>query len=249
MSTLMKSPFPPLSLQGRGVAVARAGLQVFSGLDFRVSSGEVLAITGPTDRENPVCCGVLPDCFRTLQVRLWSTVCARIYIVMCIKRTCVISVIQTASSLCSRCGEPVLLQHAARSFLVPDMHNGSGRLLCSCRAFRNSDSSVISRSAAAGGAGVSCDLPAQLWLLDEPTTALDRSGIQTLETLIQDHCTVGGAVVMSTHEAQFSFPNTLELGACESDVSPPHPCYADGILIRTCCCHYPRYSVGSASWR
>ncbi len=41
--------------------------------------------------------------------------------------------------------------------------------------------------------------PAALWLLDEPTVALDRAAIDALMRLIAEHRTEGGAIVVSTH--------------------------------------------------
>ncbi|MFC1673947.1 heme ABC exporter ATP-binding protein CcmA [Pseudomonadota bacterium] len=41
--------------------------------------------------------------------------------------------------------------------------------------------------------------PAALWLLDEPTTALDKATIKRLEGAIQTHRDAGGMVVLSTH--------------------------------------------------
>ncbi len=40
---------------------------------------------------------------------------------------------------------------------------------------------------------------ATLWILDEPFTAMDRRGRQFIETLIHQHCTAGGAVIVTTH--------------------------------------------------
>lgn len=42
--------------------------------------------------------------------------------------------------------------------------------------------------------------PAPLWLLDEPTTALDRQSIGVLEARLADHRARGGMVVLSTHQ-------------------------------------------------
>jgi len=39
-----------------------------------------------------------------------------------------------------------------------------------------------------------------LWILDEPFTALDRSGITLVEDLITQHCATGGAVLITTHQ-------------------------------------------------
>lgn len=41
--------------------------------------------------------------------------------------------------------------------------------------------------------------PAPLWLLDEPTTALDKASIGRLERAIEAHRAAGGMVVLSTH--------------------------------------------------
>lgn len=41
--------------------------------------------------------------------------------------------------------------------------------------------------------------PAPLWLLDEPTTALDKATIKRLEQAIQAHRDAGGMVILSTH--------------------------------------------------
>jgi heme exporter protein A len=42
-------------------------------------------------------------------------------------------------------------------------------------------------------------IPADLWLLDEPTTALDRDAITCLDATIAAHRDQGGMVVISTH--------------------------------------------------
>ncbi len=42
--------------------------------------------------------------------------------------------------------------------------------------------------------------PAQLWLLDEPATALDRASVATLESIIADYRAAGGMVILSTHQ-------------------------------------------------
>ncbi|MBF0247235.1 MAG: heme ABC exporter ATP-binding protein CcmA [Alphaproteobacteria bacterium] len=61
--------------------------------------------------------------------------------------------------------------------------------------------------------------PAPLWLLDEPTTALDKATIKRLENAIADHRSGGGMVVLSTH-ADIDMPgaNVLNLAdfACRA---------------------------------
>jgi heme exporter protein A len=40
-----------------------------------------------------------------------------------------------------------------------------------------------------------------LWLLDEPFTAIDRHGVQALETLLEEHVAGGGAAIVTSHQA------------------------------------------------
>lgn len=54
--------------------------------------------------------------------------------------------------------------------------------------------------------------PVPLWLLDEPTTALDRKSIAKLEDVIERHRQAGGMVVLSTHsDLQLTNPLSLNL--------------------------------------
>lgn len=52
--------------------------------------------------------------------------------------------------------------------------------------------------------------PAPLWLLDEPTVALDRASVRVLEGVIAEHRAAGGMVVLSTH-ADVDLPLAREL--------------------------------------
>lgn len=38
-----------------------------------------------------------------------------------------------------------------------------------------------------------------LWILDEPFTSLDKQGIQLTETLMTEHCSRGGLIVLTSH--------------------------------------------------
>lgn len=57
--------------------------------------------------------------------------------------------------------------------------------------------------------------PAPLWILDEPFTALDKSGVAQLEKHLREHCERGGMVVLTTHHHLLDKPDTfreLDLG-------------------------------------
>ena len=39
----------------------------------------------------------------------------------------------------------------------------------------------------------------RLWILDEPFTSLDKAGITLIETLMREHCSEGGMIVLTSH--------------------------------------------------
>jgi heme exporter protein A len=62
--------------------------------------------------------------------------------------------------------------------------------------------------------------PAPLWLLDEPSVALDRAGIGQLEEAIAEHRRGGGIVVVSTH-AEIAIPGADTLHMDDFAVGEP----------------------------
>lgn len=42
--------------------------------------------------------------------------------------------------------------------------------------------------------------PAQVWVLDEPFTAIDKQGVANLERLLAEHALGGGSVILTTHQ-------------------------------------------------
>jgi len=54
-------------------------------------------------------------------------------------------------------------------------------------------------------------LPAKLWILDEPFTAIDKAGVMAIEALIGSHVRDGGAVIVTTHQELNSVTNLRRL--------------------------------------
>ena len=53
-----------------------------------------------------------------------------------------------------------------------------------------------------------------LWFLDEPFTALDVKGVEALEKRMSEHLSVGGAIVITTHQPLLNLsPKVIELAA------------------------------------
>ncbi len=57
--------------------------------------------------------------------------------------------------------------------------------------------------------------PRRLWLLDEPTVALDAAAVARLETAVRGHCAAGGLALIATHV-------TLDLPARSLTLAPPN---------------------------
>jgi heme exporter protein A len=51
---------------------------------------------------------------------------------------------------------------------------------------------------------------AKLWILDEPFNALDTQAIQEMQNLIVEHLSIGGLVVLTSHQ-EVSIPNVQVL--------------------------------------
>lgn len=49
-----------------------------------------------------------------------------------------------------------------------------------------------------------------LWILDEPLTALDKNGIDLIESLIAQHVQRGGMVILTSHQDLTQFPAELK---------------------------------------
>lgn len=41
---------------------------------------------------------------------------------------------------------------------------------------------------------------APIWILDEPFTAIDKAGVKTIESLLLNHASNGGCVILTTHQ-------------------------------------------------
>jgi heme exporter protein A len=68
--------------------------------------------------------------------------------------------------------------------------------------------------------------PSPLWLLDEPTTALDKASIRTLEAVLAEHRAAGGLVILSTH-SDIDLPGAAELHLDEYAVEAGADAFGD----------------------
>jgi heme exporter protein A len=184
-----------MRLSGRGIRCVRGGREVFAALDFEASSGEALAITGPNGAG------------KTSLLRLIAGLLT-----------------VAAGSIDFEGGEAELslpeqthyLGH--RDALKPALSVSEN--LSFWRDFLGGEASDPAESLAAVGLDHAAGLPAAylsagqrrrlsiarllavrrpVWLLDEPTNALDTAGQALFAGLMQDHLKRGGLIVAATH--------------------------------------------------
>ena len=197
-----------MRLAGRGVRCVRGGREVFSGLDFEASSGEALAVVGPNGSG------------KTSLLRLIAGVLA-----------------PAGGSIALEGGEDELtlaeLSHylGHRDPLKPALSVSEN--LRFWRDFLGGVTSDPAESLAVVELDHAARLPAAylsagqrrrlsiarlltvqrpVWLLDEPTNALDTAGQKLFATLMGDHLARGGLIIAATHAPLGVPTRTLRVG-------------------------------------
>jgi heme exporter protein A len=197
-----------MRLSGRDVRCVRGGREVFSGLDFAASSGEALAVTGPNGSG------------KTSLLRLIAGLLT-----------------MAGGSIALEGGETeVTLSEQAhylghRDALKPALSVAEN--LSFWRDFLGGEAFDVRKSLAAVGLDHAATLPAAylsagqrrrlsiarllavrrpIWLLDEPTNALDVPGQAMFAGLMGDHLAQGGLIIAATHTPLGVQANELRIG-------------------------------------
>ena len=184
-----------MRLSGRGVRCMRGGREVFAGLDFEASSGEVLAVTGANGSG------------KTSLLRLIAGL-----------------LFPAGGAIALDGGEAELTLPEQVHYLG---HSDALKPALSVlenlafwRDFLGGDVFDAGESLASVGLGHAAHLPAAylsagqrrrlslarllavrrpVWLLDEPTAALDAAGQDLFVGMMRDHLAGGGLIVAATH--------------------------------------------------
>mgnify|MGYP001809862023 FL=1 len=192
---------PPFS--GRGLACLRGGRVVFAHLDFTVAAGEALVLVGPNGSGKSSLLRLMAGLLRPWAGRLaWGgeavaddseAHAARTHYVG--HHDAIKPVLSVAENLrfwarlhqSDAAGAAEAVETALDRLGLAPLRDIPGKMLSAGQRRRTN----LARLLAA---------PSPLWLLDEPTTALDRQSIRVLETLFAEHRAGGGMVVLSTHQ-------------------------------------------------
>ena len=184
-----------MRLSGQNLRCVRGGREVFSGLDFAVSAGELLAITGANGSGKTSLLRLIAG----LSVASGGSV-----------------ELEGGETELSLAEQAHYLGH--RDALKPALSVAEN--LSFWRDFLGGEMGDRGRSLAAAGLDHAAHLPAAylsagqrrrlsiarllvvrrpVWLLDEPTSALDVAGQDLFVRLMRDHLTGGGIIIAATH--------------------------------------------------
>ena len=198
--------------QGRGLSCIRGGRTVFANLDFAISDGEVLVLRGPNGSGKSSLLRLMAGLLRPEAGEInWDGEAlardpeahgARLHYVGHLDA--VKPALTVAENLSIWAG----LRTGDRSGVAPALAQiGLDRL-----------AGIPARLLSAGQrrrlalARITAT-PAPLWLLDEPTVALDAAAVAALESAIAAHRAGGGITVVSTHmDLGLERTTTLQLG-------------------------------------
>jgi heme exporter protein A len=197
-----------MRLSGRGVRCVRGGREVFSGLDFEVSSGEALAVIGANGSG------------KTSLLRMIAGLLAI-----------------AGGAIRLKGGEAELtLPEQAHYLGHRDAQKPALSVienLSFWRDYLGGEAFDPNKSLAAMGLDHAADLPAAylsagqrrrlsiarllalqrpVWLLDEPTSALDAAGQTLFAGLMRDHLSRGGLIIAATHTPLGIEANELRMG-------------------------------------
>ncbi len=198
-----------MRLSGSGVRCVRGGREVFSGVDFAASAGEALAVTGPNGSG------------KTSLLRLIAGL---------------LTPEGGSIGLEGGEGELTLPEQAHflghRDALKPALSVAEN--LAFWQEFLGGETFGIADSVAAVGLDHAAHLPAAflsagqrrrlsiarllaarrpIWLLDEPTNALDTAGQAMFAALMDDHLARGGLIIAATHAPLGIAARELRIGA------------------------------------
>ena len=197
-----------MRLSGRGVRCVRGGREVFSGLDFETDSGEALAVTGPNGSGKTsllrLIAGLLTIADGSIGLEGGETELTlpeqAHYLGHRDALKSALSVMENQSFWRDFLGGEVFdagaslaavgLDHAAH---LPAAYLSAGqrRRLSIARLL------VVRRP---------------VWLLDEPTNALDTAGQSMFAALMGDHLSRGGLIVAATHSPLGIAARELRIG-------------------------------------
>jgi len=196
---------------GQDLLCFRGERIVFSGLEFSVDPGQALVLRGPNGSGKSSLLRLMAGFLRPRRGTIaWGGEAIREdpeahnrrfhYVGHLDAVKPVLSVTENVGFWATmRDGEP-RVEEALTAFAITGLADVPGRFLSAGQKRRVNLARIVAS-------------PADLWLLDEPTTALDSDAIALLVQAIAEHRATGGMVIASTHaEIGLGDATTLNVG-------------------------------------
>lgn len=201
-----------LCLEARQLACERDGRWLFHGLDLRLSDGEVLRVEGPNGSGKTtllkILCGQVSDVegevlwqgkpLRRARAELLSNL---LYIghAPAIKKS--LTALENLRWYQAMAAEPISMDTCEQALERVGL-SGFEDIPCGQLSAGQQRRVALARLELS---------PRALWVLDEPFTAIDASGVAILEQRLVEHAHRGGAVLVTTHHALSNIPDLRRL--------------------------------------
>lgn len=183
-----------VALSAKGLACRRGGRTVFSGLGFSLGAGQALAVTGPNGAGKSsllrLIAGLLPAESGTLSLKggdAERSIGEQAHYLGhqdALKSS--LSVAENLSFWIDYLGGAARARDALAEMGLRDIADLPAGFLSAGQRRRLSLARLVA-------------IPRPVWLLDEPSTALDRNAQTMLARIMRDHLKDGGLIVAATH--------------------------------------------------
>ncbi|MEZ5891217.1 MAG: heme ABC exporter ATP-binding protein CcmA [Xanthobacteraceae bacterium] len=199
-----------MELIGRDLVCMRGGREVFSGLGFRVCAGEALVLTGPNGAGKTSLLRMIAGLLRPAAGRIELA-----------GGEAELGVAEQAHYLGHQDAlKPSLTVCENLQFWASYLGGGDGPVASALAAVGIEELADLPAGYLSAGQRRRLSLarllavPRRLWLLDEPTAALDIAAQERLAALMREHLGGGGIIIVATHGALgLDKAQNLRLGA------------------------------------
>jgi len=187
-------------LNGQKLSCFRGGRTVFAGLSFSVGGGEALVLRGPNGSGKSTLLRIMAGLLRPISGTVrWDDAEAGIhddpdahhrrihYVGHADAVKPVLTVAENIAFWAGLRSQTTDTEKAMRTLGIAALADIPGRFLSAGQKRRVNLARILAA-------------PADLWLLDEPATALDKDAIAALRDAVAEHRAGGGMVVASTHQ-------------------------------------------------
>lgn len=179
----------------RGLAGARGERWLFEGLDLDLAPGEALVVTGPNGTGKTTLLRILAGLLPAEEGEVsWMPEPGegQAHLHYLGHQNSVKSALSVAENLAfwqrlSGHKDRTAAVHASSAFGLDDLLDLPARVLSAGQRRRLALARLLA-------------IPAPLWLLDEPTTALDGASAEAFAVAVADHRAAGGMAIIATHQ-------------------------------------------------